>query len=539
MKLKVKYTSTKKFALNFEGSTVDELLAAVLAFITDTYGDDCGNIALSLNGRDPLPLGPNMTLAEAGVVPSDLLSVIHITSAAGATGAGGAGASAADAGAAGAAGASAAGASAGTSKSSSGDGGLPVAAAACSGDTSKPPEFSPSLLLDVKTDASGMAVAVPENLTHLLATCKPQSASQLINLLSHITMTECGFLPSTLGQSNAKPGPDPDMKKSTAIIPPVGWDAMVASMQYTHKSFVGFECTLVLVTMGDLKQILVSFPNQDIEISTKVSIFDFVEQGATFSENVPMKIEALRNVPKLAQKLRNDLLVPLQLAAHRILGLPSPFHLAGLPFEILLPILGLLDVNSVLRVSQTCRRLYDVCSDDALWHHLYRRDLGAPPANRTEMQQWKKLYKERYIQKKSYNIGWHDPMLIDYPPPHPRIYPTGPLNPGYPYNPEPIGPYPVVPDPAQPFNPYRDPDSPFYGGDIPNQPPNPLRPGVPYPTNDPFGPMRDPFNPFAPGQDPLNPFGDPGLGGLGPGLPGRPRQPPRRGPGSGPGFRYI
>jgi len=39
MKLKFKYTASKKFVLHFEKETLGELTAAVKNFIQDTYGD--------------------------------------------------------------------------------------------------------------------------------------------------------------------------------------------------------------------------------------------------------------------------------------------------------------------------------------------------------------------------------------------------------------------------------------------------------------------------------------------------------------------
>ena len=39
MKIKIKYSSTKKFVLNFEKNTLGELIEEVKKFIADTYGD--------------------------------------------------------------------------------------------------------------------------------------------------------------------------------------------------------------------------------------------------------------------------------------------------------------------------------------------------------------------------------------------------------------------------------------------------------------------------------------------------------------------
>ncbi|KAF2347220.1 F-box domain, partial [Trinorchestia longiramus] len=348
-------------------------------------------------------------------------------------------------------------------------------------DAQNPLVFLPTSLLDVpNTYCTSDNTSVPDMLSYTLSQCRPTSQRQLVNLLSHITMVECGFLTTGTKIIDAVAGSNPT--KLENFLPPPGWGDMVANLSYTHKSYPGFSCNLVLVSMGALKQILVSFPKQDIEISTKVSVNDYADAKA-FSDTHPVLVEDLRNVSKFAQKIRNELMIPLQLAAHRILGLPSPSHLAGLPSEILLSILRRLEVRNVLNVSETCKRLHDCCRDDALWQHLYRRDLGTPPSSSGgDGPGWVVLYKERYRQKKSFNVGWQQPLppyMPDFPTP--RIYPTGPFHPTsppFPYSPNPVGPYPIVPDPSHPFNPYRDPDSPYFGGDIPNQPPYPMNPGI-------------------------------------------------------------
>ena len=369
---------------------------------------------------------------------------------------------------------------------------------------------SPLNLLEV-TNSSGL----PKLAKDLLEKCKP-SSSQLVNLLAHITMMECQFVPT--GQQGSP-------------LPPAGWDGLVASLNYSHSSYANFSCTLVLVTMGEKKQFLVSFPKQDVEISTTVIADDYIKEG-TSDESITER--DLKNVARLAQKLRNELLYPLQVAAHRILGLPSPFHLAGLPPELMVAVIKRLDINSALALSQCCKRLNEALNDDRLWEFYCRRDFGSR-ATVGDGDSWQATYKRLYQKQKQDKerfVGWQQPAPHpDYGLPQPRIYPTGPgfhSPPVFPYSPQPVGPYPSVPDPHPPLNPYNDPDSPYYGGDIPNRPPN--QPGI-----GPFGgpPMMG---------DPLNPFGDPGLGGLGPGLPRRPRnnQPPF-GPGGGGagGFRFL
>lgn len=56
------------------------------------------------------------------------------------------------------------------------------------------------------------------------------------------------------------------------------------------------------------------------------------------------------------------------------LGLPALFGLAALPPELLLRIMRLLDVSSLLMLSEVCRHLHSATHDASLWKHLLHRD---------------------------------------------------------------------------------------------------------------------------------------------------------------------
>lgn len=529
MRLKIKYTSTKKFVLNFNGSTVGELTEAVKAFVADSYGETCSDFVLSLNGREPLTGTASTALSDLGIVASDMLTVLPGTAAA----AGGGGAAANSSGASGAAAnSSGANGTSGVRSDSTGSSGSAIDTGnGSAGERNQPQQlsdgdakggaavasspivFAPTTLLEVSNDVTtaqdggSSSSTLPASLQSLLAHCQPKDAGQLVNLLAHITMLECDFKApnsSDIGPSSTRTTPPPSP----------GWDGLVASLNYEHKNFPSFSCSLVLVAMGDTKQMLVSFPGQDVEISTKVNVWDYVEGQGT--PGIPIEVASLRNVSRLAKHLRNELLVPLQLAAHRILDVPSPRHLAGLPTELLFMVLKHLDARSVLRLARCCKRLQSEATDDIVWRLLYNRDFGdSPPSldvdpvsgdNIRDLTNWLARYKNRELKQRARYIGWQFPssQLITpqniIPSPHPQIYPTGPLYPEFPNRPQPMGPYPVVPDPTPPFNPYGDPDSPYYGGDLPFGPPQP------YSAPNPLGPLHGggPRHPF---RDPLNPFG--------------------------------
>lgn len=66
------------------------------------------------------------------------------------------------------------------------------------------------------------------------------------------------------------------------------------------------------------------------------------------------------------------------------LGLPALFGLAALPPELLLRIMRLLDVHSLLTLSEVCRHLHSATQDASLWKHLLHRDFRGISASRRQ-----------------------------------------------------------------------------------------------------------------------------------------------------------
>lgn len=317
----------------------------------------------------------------------------------------------------------------------------------------------------------------------------PESASQAVNLLVHLIMLECKFhTENTSG-------------------PPVGWREMVATFHY-NSSFLDFKCTLVLVSMGEVKQILASFPQQESEISVRLKVGEYVKDSSC----TPILASNLIHVAQLARTLRDNLLHPLHVAAHEALGVPAPWHLVGLPHELLLIIAYKLEYRCVLDLGQTCHHLHSVMNDNKLWQMLFKRDFNEFYGRFSNQKNvdWKLEYKSAVKRHKIWGQMGNEEMEFVIPgvfPPSPFVprYPGGP----YPYLPQPRGPNPYPPQPHPQPNPFFDPDSPYFSGEIPRMPGT--FPEVP----DPLGPLG-PMNPLGP-MSPLGPF-----------MPARPRNP--RGP---------
>ncbi|GAA6101399.1 F-box only protein 7-like isoform X1 [Tachysurus ichikawai] len=83
-----------------------------------------------------------------------------------------------------------------------------------------------------------------------------------------------------------------------------------------------------------------------------------------------------RDMQKLSRVFKDHLVYPLIASAREALGLPALFGLTVLPPELLLRIMQLLDIPSILKLSEVCRYLHSVTQDALLWKHFVYRDFG-------------------------------------------------------------------------------------------------------------------------------------------------------------------
>lgn len=182
----------------------------------------------------------------------------------------------------------------------------------------------------------------------------------------------------------------------------------VNTFNYIYESF---KCTITIVTMGKIIEILASFPQQETILAVRVNVGE---------------------CPRLI--IKDAIVYPLKVAAHyHIFGTPPPWYLNGLSTEILFKILAFLDVKSILHLGETCRRLNDITQNDYLWSKIFKRDFKTYSGINS-----KEKYKISYQQRKK-SCGTPIPLEI-YPW---KIY------------------YPRL-------NFFNDPDSPFFNGEIPD-----------------------------------------------------------------------
>ncbi|XP_053344372.1 F-box only protein 7 [Clarias gariepinus] len=306
---------------------------------------------------------------------------------------------------------------------------------------------------------------VPHSLEMLYQAAQCNSAQDCLVLAAHVLLLETGFLPQGCDvRAGEMPG---------------GWRAVggLYRLQYSHPFCENSLPQVVAVPMGQTLVFNATLKTgSSVESSRKLVLKPDAYVTKDWAEgNAGL---AYRDLQKLSRVFKDQLAYPLIATAREELGLPALFGLAVLPPELLLRIMRLLDVSSLLNLSEVCRHLHSTTHDVSLWKYLLHRDFGVNTQANTEYRDtdWKEVYKKRFMNKKA---------QIRY---RPRGYPFR-IPPIYPLTPMPIPPPPI---PLYPPG--------IIGGEYDQ------RPDIP--QNIPPRPRYDPISPF-PGHEPLgrHPFG--------------------------------
>ncbi|KAK2834620.1 hypothetical protein Q7C36_015321 [Tachysurus vachellii] len=227
---------------------------------------------------------------------------------------------------------------------------------------------------------------VPHSLETLYQTAQCNSASDCLLLAAHVLLLETGFLPQGC-----------DVRAGEM---PSGWRAIggLYRLQYSHPLCENSLVQVVAVLMGQTLVINATLKTTGAEeISQKLALKpDAYVTQEWAGGNAGL---AYRELQKLSRVFKDHLAYPLITTAREVLGLPALFGLPVLPPELLLRIMRLLDVPSILKLSEVCRRLHSVSQDASLWKHFVYRDFGAGTEQRDT--DWKELYKKKFQQKKT------------------------------------------------------------------------------------------------------------------------------------------
>ncbi|XP_017340953.1 F-box only protein 7 [Ictalurus punctatus] len=293
---------------------------------------------------------------------------------------------------------------------------------------------------------------VPHSLEMLYQAARCNSASDCLLLAVHVLLLETGFLPQGC-----------DVRAGEM---PSGWRVAggLYRLQYSHPLCENSLAQVAAVPMGQTLVVNATLKTSSVVESSRKLVLKpdayVTKERAGGNAGV-----AYRDLPKLSRVFKDQLAYPLIAAAREALGLPALFGLAALPPELLLRIMRLLDVHSLLTLSEVCRHLHSATQDASLWKHLLHRDFRVYSQADTEHRDtdWKKMYRKRFKQKKE--LGRYRSRCYFFPVP--PIYPPNPLH---------IPPLPPLFPPG------------IIGGEHDQRPPIPQ--GIlPRPRYDPIGPF--------------------------------------------------
>jgi len=298
-----------------------------------------------------------------------------------------------------------------------------------------------------------------------------ESELQRISVVIHAFMLELGF-----SVENAK-------------VVPENWKSPAGYIsRYSYNQSSEFDVILTVTSLGPfLKSHGCHTSSKSSFSSSKIKMDDFLVEKEG-------KIR-LKNIRHLARLFKNEVGVPLLNSVRSHLGLPTS-GLEGMPPEISLKMLKIMDLKTLVRMSAVCKQFNAISKEKCIWKHIFIRDFGSRSYKIKEFQNrlnnenedWFSLYKEEYLNKKE-----REESRSRVPPP-------------------PLFPFP----------------------DFENNPQNPLMPPMPGIVGGdydriPFGrdPLRNPLNLPRPRFDPPGPgfgqgrrggdggFGPPGFGGGG------------------------
>eukprot|EP00062_Callorhinchus_milii_P013347 gi/632961363/ref/XP_007896716.1/ PREDICTED: F-box only protein 7 [Callorhinchus milii] len=325
---------------------------------------------------------------------------------------------------------------------------------------------------------------VPHSLEILHHSAECTSPSDALIVVLHLLMLEAGYIPQGTG---VKVGSMPEKWRNGGIY----------RLHYSHPLCEDGLAVLTCVPMANLIVVNALLKISDIVKSVKKVQ---LSPGSYVDSNRPDEnaAEVYKDLRKLSCMFKDQLVYPLLANARQALNLPDVFGLVVQPLEIKLRIFRLLDVSSILSLSSVCRDLNTAINDQLLWRFLFLRDFRD---TRTISQDWKRLYKEKYLTKKR---SFHrSPLYLPRPLPIPPSQPC-------PFTPFPFEPHPIFP-PGIIGGEYDErPQLPYRGDPV-----NPFLPGMgPVPgTLPPFRPLFDPTG-SIPGMPPAT----------GPRFPGTPRR---------------
>ncbi|XP_015176393.1 PREDICTED: F-box only protein 7-like [Polistes dominula] len=202
-----------------------------------------------------------------------------------------------------------------------------------------------------------------------------------------VLSSECGFnvLEETSTGNN----------KQLQFTPPSQWKIMedTYEIKLFLKNLPNVICKLLAIISGD--RLILNFfstVNEKNIYSAAVRISKYMNPFAGYVG------DRFMNLKEISDRFKNELIIRVRSDILTEAGITNP-SLQGLPIELLLKILQMLDVHSLTKLSQCSHKFNMLCKEKWLWQRLYENDFGKEKKNIPET--WFMFYRRKYIQSKT------------------------------------------------------------------------------------------------------------------------------------------
>ncbi|XP_047371601.1 F-box only protein 7 isoform X1 [Vespa velutina] len=159
-------------------------------------------------------------------------------------------------------------------------------------------------------------------------------------------------------------------------------------------------CKLVAISSGD--RLIVNFFSTTGEKNVYSIAIQSLKYVNPFSNNFASRY---MNLKEISHRFKDALVMRVRADILTEAGLINP-SFQGLPTELKLKILGMLEASTLMQVSQCSRHFNVLCKEPLLWQALLRRDFAEKQVKSD--RSWISCYRMRYIEhnrKRHHNIS--------------------------------------------------------------------------------------------------------------------------------------
>ncbi|XP_076386739.1 F-box only protein 7 [Megachile rotundata] len=200
-----------------------------------------------------------------------------------------------------------------------------------------------------------------------------------------VLLAESGFYTSSTSNDCSK------CSRLRSLRIPKGWKkegTNTYEMKFQLDEPANVQCKLVVVPLGDTLIInFIPFIKYKSIYTISVQTLKYVNPYSSDRYGRYMNLKAI------SHRVKDSLCTPVRSNILHTMGLMGP-SLQALPTEVKLRILGMLDVHSLLRMSQCCSEFHELCSESQLWKALLLKDF--PEYGCQGVTNSKKFYRMKY-----------------------------------------------------------------------------------------------------------------------------------------------